>query len=92
MTASAPLSPSRERLGRTFRYVALGDSSTEGLDDPGGARGFRGWSERLATHLARARGPLHYANLAVRGRNTREVRDEQLERALALEPNIATLF
>ena len=34
-------------------YVALGDSFTEGLDDPtavGG--GYRGWADRFAEHLA----------------------------------------
>ena len=30
------------------RYVAIVDSSTEGLDDPDGAGGWRGWSDRLA--------------------------------------------
>lgn len=74
------------------RYVALGDSSTEGLDDPKQGGGFRGWSERLATHLAEAHGPLEYANLAVRGKDTREVKEEQLSAALALEPDFATLF
>ena len=34
---------------RTFsRYVAIGDSTTEGLDDPDGAGGYRGWADRLA--------------------------------------------
>ena len=74
------------------RYVALGDSSTEGLDDPKASGGFRGWSERLATHIADAQGPLEYANLAVRGKNTREVKDEQLAAALALQPDFASLF
>lgn len=83
-----PLPQSDRRLS----YVALGDSSTEGLDDPGGARGYRGWSERLATHIAAARGTIDYANLGVRGRSTREVRDQQLAPALAMEPDLATLF
>ena len=29
------------------RYVAIGDSSTEGLDDPDGRGGYRGWANRL---------------------------------------------
>lgn len=78
---------------RTFeRYVALGDSSTEGLDDPDGRGGFRGWSNRLAERIAAAQGSLLYANLAVRGRRTRRIRDEQLEPALALQPDLATVF
>lgn len=79
--------------GATFtRYVALGDSSTEGLDDPDGRGGFRGWADRFAEHLARAAGGIHYANLAVRGRKTRQVLEQQLEPALAMRPDIATVF
>ena len=74
------------------RYVALGDSSTEGLDDPDGAGGYRGWADRLAEHLAAVQPDLLYANLAVRGRLVRQVREEQLARALALEPDVATVF
>ena len=74
------------------RYVALGDSSTEGLDDPDGAGGYRGWADRLAEHVARHSPGLQYANLAVRGRLVRQVRDEQLERAVALQPDLATVF
>ena len=71
------------------RYVALGDSSTEGLDDPDGRGGYRGWSDRLGERIARAQGSLLYANLAVRGRTAREVREEQLEQGLALRPDLA---
>lgn len=75
------------------RYVAIGDSSTEGLDDPDGRGGYRGWADRLAEHVAGAqRAPLLYANLAVRGRKTREVRDEQLAQAVAMRPDLATVF
>jgi lysophospholipase L1-like esterase len=77
---------------RYARYVALGDSSTEGLDDPDGAGGYRGWANRLAERLAAARGSLLYANLGVRGRRTRQVQDEQLEPALGMRPELATLF
>ena len=72
--------------------MALGDSSTEGLDDPDGEGGYRGWADRLAEHLAAADPDLQYANLAVRGRVTRQVRDEQLEQALALRPDLSSVF
>lgn len=76
------------------RYVALGDSSTEGLEDPWpDGSGYRGWANRFADHVAAAQSaPLLYANLAVRGRKTREVRDEQLAAALAMQPDLATVF
>jgi len=74
------------------RYVALGDSSTEGLDDPDGLGGYRGWSRRLAERIASTQGGLLYANLAVRGRTTGEIREQQLTAALAMQPDLATMF
>ena len=80
-------------LPRRFeRYVALGDSSTEGLDDPDGQGGYRGWSRRLAHRMANDQGSLDYANLGVRGRTTREILEAQLAPALALRPDLATVF
>jgi len=76
---------------RFDRYVALGDSSTEGLDDPDAAGGYRGWANRLAEHLAAAQGSVAYANLAVRGRCAGQIKDEQLGPALALAPDLATV-
>jgi lysophospholipase L1-like esterase len=80
------------RPPRFERYVAIGDSSTEGLDDPDGLGGYRGWSNRLAERIARTQGRLLYANLAVRGTTTREIREQQLERAAAMRPDLVTLF
>jgi lysophospholipase L1-like esterase len=74
------------------RYVALGDSSTEGLDDPDGAGGYRGWADRLAEALANPNPGLLYANLAIRGRLAGQVRAEQLDRALELQPDVTTVF
>jgi lysophospholipase L1-like esterase len=77
---------------RFERYVAIGDSSTEGLDDPDGSGGYRGWANRLAERLAQAQGTILYANLGVRGRTTREIREQQFAPALAMRPDLATLF
>ncbi len=75
------------------RYVAIGDSSTEGLEDPDGRGGYRGWADRLAVHVRESqRAPLLYANLAVRGRKSRDVRKEQLAPALAMHPDLVTVF
>lgn len=75
------------------RYVALGDSSTEGIDDPDGAGGYRGWAQRLAEHIAAGQdAPLLHANLAVRGLTTRQVRERQLAAALTMQPDLATVF
>jgi len=76
---------------RFERYVAIGDSTTEGLDDPDGVGGFRGWANRLAECLAAAQGSVLYANLGVRGRGAREIRNEQLALAAAMRPDLATV-
>src|SRR6187455_58481 len=68
------------------RYVAIGDSTSEGLDDPDGRGGYRGWANRLAERIAAQQGSLLYANLAIRGRTTRQIREEQLAPALAMRP------
>ena len=73
------------------RYVALGDSTTEGLDDPDGVGGYRGWANRFAEQIAAHQGHLLYANLAVRGLKTRQILDTQLERALSMHPDLATV-
>lgn len=74
------------------RYVALGDSMTEGLIDPDGSGGNIGWADRLAAHLASGGGDVLYANLAVRGRRTHEILAEQLGPALLLEPDVASVI
>lgn len=76
---------------KQLRYVALGDSQTEGLNDGDEETGFRGWADRLAEHMAEGEGRVVYANLAVRGRKAAEVRAEQLPAALALRPTIASV-
>jgi lysophospholipase L1-like esterase len=75
------------------RYVAIGDSTTEGLEDPyPDGSGYRGWADRLAEMLATHNPNLLYANLAIRGRKVPQMRAEQLEPALALEPDLASVL
>ncbi|WP_224393114.1 SGNH/GDSL hydrolase family protein [Pseudonocardia sp. ICBG1293] len=70
-----------------MRYVAIGDSFTEGVGDEDAAGVPRGWADRVAAGLAGATGePVHYANLAVRGRLLADVVGRQLEAALTLAP------
>lgn len=74
------------------RFVALGDSQTEGIGDPDGRGGYRGWADRLADHLATADPQVRYANLAIRGRLAAQIRAEQLAPAVALRPDLATVM
>lgn len=93
---SAPVAARTDLPGWT-RYVALGDSLTEGLCDasrmPAGE--FRGWAERLAqllAHEGEPGTPFRFANLAVRSRRMRDLSAEQLPRALALRPDLVSIL
>ena len=89
LTRPEPTAPVQARTWR--RYVALGDSLTEGLCDPAPDGALRGWADRLALLLA-ARGGLRYANLAVRSKRVRDVCGTQLDRALELQPDLVSIL
>ncbi|MEV4688188.1 SGNH/GDSL hydrolase family protein [Microbacterium sp. LWH3-1.2] len=74
------------------RYVALGDSFTEGVGDPEPAspHGLRGWADRVAEVLSEQVDDFAYANLAIRGRLIGQIVHEQVEPAIALKPDLVT--
>lgn len=75
-----------------MRYVALGDSFTEGVGDELADGTVRGWADLVAQGIATASGEaIEYANLAIRGRLLGPIVGEQLEPALALKPTMVTL-
>lgn len=70
-----------------MRYVAIGDSFTEGVGDQRPDGSLRGWADNVAAGMAAASSePVHYANLAVRGRLLEPILTDQLGAALALSP------
>lgn len=75
------------------RYVAIGDSFTEGIGDPEpqSPGGHRGWADRVAEVLDAGADPFAYANLAIRGRLLQQILDEQVDAALALRPDLITM-
>jgi len=75
------------------RYVALGDSFTEGVGDPEPEvlGGHRGWADRVAEVLSGESAGFAYANLAIRGRLLQQIIDEQVEPALELRPDLITI-
>ncbi|MFI2436599.1 SGNH/GDSL hydrolase family protein [Streptomyces sp. NPDC018693] len=73
---------------RPVRFVALGDSLTEGVGDPVGD-GWRGWAALLAGGLGPA---VDFTNLAVSGAQTREVLERQLPVALELRPDVVSVL
>jgi len=89
---------------RWSRYVAIGDSFTEGLwDSPDGSAGpaspdgeLRGWADQLAGALSARRvaggeAPLEYANLAIRGRRLRSILGEQVPAAIEAGADLVSL-
>ena len=77
-------------------FVAVGDSFTEGMDDPYPNGTYRGWADLVAQRLAAeaaAGSPgagFGYANLAIRGRLFDNIVSEQLPAALALAPDLVS--
>ena len=64
-------------------YVALGDSFTAGLEEG---------KPRWADEVARALGPdTRYENLAWVGATSKDVEQQQVDQALALEPDLVTI-
>lgn len=69
------------------RFVAIGDSFSEGVGDELPDGRVRGWADIAAQGWADAAGhPIEYANLAIRGKLAWPIIEEQLEPALALKP------
>lgn len=92
--SAPPALPARPRWSR---FVALGDSLTEGLCDTSRAPAgeYRGWADRLAellAHESTGAAPFRYANLAVRSRRVRHLTIEQLPLALALRPDLVSIL
>jgi lysophospholipase L1-like esterase len=73
------------------RYVAIGDSQTEGLWDGNDAVGFQGFADRLAALIDSLHPGLQYANLAIRGKLVADVLTEQVPPALAMRPDLITV-
>ena len=79
------------------RFVAIGDSFTEGMGDPMPDGTVRGWADLVAGVLSEQwllRDPAGertgYANLAIRGKLLGPIIDEQLDPALELKPDLVT--
>ncbi|MFI6322379.1 SGNH/GDSL hydrolase family protein [Nonomuraea sp. NPDC050556] len=69
-------------------FVALGDSFTEGMNDPGKDGAFRGWADRVAERLAVDDPSFRYANLAVRGKLIDQIVADQVPVAVEMAPDL----
>lgn len=75
------------------KFLAMGDSFTEGVgdDDPLRPNQVRGWADRVAEVLC-ARGDWEYANLAIRGKKIGQVINQQMDQALSMKPDVVSLY
>ncbi|WP_416874506.1 SGNH/GDSL hydrolase family protein [Kitasatospora sp. SC0581] len=80
----------RPTAGELLRFVALGDSLTEGVGDQVG-EGWRGWAAVLAHALPPEGRDVEFTNLAYSGALTTELTTRQLPGALALRPQLAAV-
>ncbi len=92
--AQPPVTPSPPRW---HRYVAVGDSLTEGLCDASrmAAGEYRGWADRLAMLLALASphgDRVAYANVAVRSRKVADAVETQIPLATAMRADLVSVF
>lgn len=63
------------------RFIALGDSMTEGMCDEIVDGNYRGWADRVADSLAKERPDFTYLNFAIRGKLLHQVTDDQIPEA-----------
>ncbi|MGI9823385.1 glycosyltransferase [Agromyces sp. Marseille-Q5079] len=92
VAASAPPAPPRWQ-----RYVAVGDSLSEGLCDTSRmvAGEYRGWADRLAMLLALASphgDRVAYANVAVRSRKVADAVGTQVPLATSMRADLVSVF
>ena len=72
-------------------YVAMGDSFTEGVGDSVDGFAKLGAMDRVAAALRQSNSDLRYTNLAQRGLLVGEIREQQLETALHLKPDLVSV-
>lgn len=75
-------------------FVAIGDSFTEGVGDwePRLPNGVRGWADRVAKQLSKEDPQWRYANLGIRSRRLDRIIEEQIEPALAMNPDVISFY
>ncbi len=89
-TCGVPLPDGHPRSWK--RYVAVGDSLSEGLGDPLPGGRTRGWANLLGEHLRGLEPELTFTNLAVRGHLTHHALRHQLQAAVELDPDLVSVF
>lgn len=73
-------------------FVAIGDSLTEGVGDPVDGIEFVGWVNHFVATIRQNHLNFRYTNLARRGLVTAEIKEQQLNQALALQPDLISVI
>jgi lysophospholipase L1-like esterase len=73
------------------RFVAVGDSLAEGIVEPLDGYASVAWVDRVAAELTTACPELVYRNLGQRDLRASQVRERQLDEAVALRPDLALI-
>lgn len=73
------------------RFVVIGDSVAKGVHEEKEGYASPTWGERVAIALRRQQPDLVYENYGVIGMRTDKVRETQLDRALAFEPDLTSV-
>jgi lysophospholipase L1-like esterase len=76
---------------RWKRFVAVGDSFTEGLDDLLEDGYPRGWADLVAAHFAAQDEEFRYANLAVRSQRVEQIVIGQIPEAMSMRPDLTSM-
>ncbi len=71
------------------RFVAIGDSFTEGIGDEVEGIVLKSWVDHFVQLCVN---DIEYANFAKRGLVTKEIRSQQLEKALTFKPDLVSLI
>ncbi|OUA07049.1 lipase [Bacillus thuringiensis serovar finitimus] len=71
------------------RFVAIGDSFTEGIGDEVEGIALKSWVDHFVQLCVN---DIEYANFAKRGLVTQEIRSQQLEKALTFNPDLVSLI
>ncbi len=67
---------------RYSRFIALGDSFTEGVGDIQFDGQFKGWADRVAERVALKKSDFSFYNLAIRGKLLSQVIEDQIPEAM----------
>ncbi|PEX38459.1 lipase [Bacillus cereus] len=71
------------------RFIAIGDSFTEGIGDEVEGIALKSWVDHFVQLYVN---DIEYVNFAKRGLVTKEIRSQQLEKALAFKPDLVSLI